>query len=325
MCGKLLTTAFSPILRDFYDFAATVTGPPHADYPTPAVSNSIILFTGTMADSVRNTIEEYGAERLEPGDVIVAQRPVPDGHARQRHPLLAAGLPRGRDRRLRQPEGAPPRHGRRPCPAASAPRRRTSTRTASCSRRGRSTARAAGAGDVEPDLRQRPLRLVHVPGHADDLRQPRARRAAAPRDRRALRRRGGARRDRVRLRRGCRADDARADGDPRRHVGGGGLRRLRRDRRHRGVPGAREADEARRPGRGRPERHLTAGALVHQRHRARREDDGRDRLQVPLRSAHAVHVRDDAPDRRRRPAGDDRERAAARTAPSSSTGRGPRR
>ena len=45
MCSQLLTTAFSPILRDFYDFAATVTGPPRADYPTPAVSNSIILFT----------------------------------------------------------------------------------------------------------------------------------------------------------------------------------------------------------------------------------------------------------------------------------------
>jgi N-methylhydantoinase B len=79
MCSQLLTTAFSPILRDFYDFAATVTGPPKADYPTPAVSNSIILFTGTMADSVRNTIEEYGPERLEPGDVIVANDPYRTG------------------------------------------------------------------------------------------------------------------------------------------------------------------------------------------------------------------------------------------------------
>jgi N-methylhydantoinase B len=79
MCSQLLTTAFSPILRDFYDFAATVTGPPAADYPTPAVSNSIILFTGTMADSVRNTIEEYGPERLEPGDVIVANDPYRTG------------------------------------------------------------------------------------------------------------------------------------------------------------------------------------------------------------------------------------------------------
>ena len=27
VCGRLLTAAFSPILRDFYDFAATLTGP----------------------------------------------------------------------------------------------------------------------------------------------------------------------------------------------------------------------------------------------------------------------------------------------------------
>ena len=54
MCVRLLTAAFSPILRDFYDFAATLTAPPHVDWVTPAMSNSIMLFTGTMADSVRN-------------------------------------------------------------------------------------------------------------------------------------------------------------------------------------------------------------------------------------------------------------------------------
>jgi N-methylhydantoinase B len=79
MCGRLLTAAFSPILRDFYDFAATLTGPARIDYPTPAMSNSIVLFTGTMTDSVRNTVEEYGAERLEPGDVIVANDPYRTG------------------------------------------------------------------------------------------------------------------------------------------------------------------------------------------------------------------------------------------------------
>ena len=31
MCSRLLTAAFSPILRDFYDFAATITGPPQID------------------------------------------------------------------------------------------------------------------------------------------------------------------------------------------------------------------------------------------------------------------------------------------------------
>ena len=79
VCGKLLTTAFSPILRDFYDFAGTIVGPPERGYPTPAMSNTIVLFTGTMTDSVRNTIEEYGVERLEPGDVIVANDPYRTG------------------------------------------------------------------------------------------------------------------------------------------------------------------------------------------------------------------------------------------------------
>ena len=54
MCARLLTAAFSPILRDFYDFAATLTGPPEIDYPTPAMSNSIVLFTGDD-DRVRAT------------------------------------------------------------------------------------------------------------------------------------------------------------------------------------------------------------------------------------------------------------------------------
>jgi N-methylhydantoinase B len=79
MCARLLTSAFSPILRDFYDFAATLTGPPEADYPTPAMSNSIVLFTGVMMDSVRSTIEEYGPDRLRPGDVIVANDPYRGG------------------------------------------------------------------------------------------------------------------------------------------------------------------------------------------------------------------------------------------------------
>jgi N-methylhydantoinase B len=79
MCGQLLTTAFSPILRDFYDFAATVTGPPAEHYPTPAVSNSIIFFTGTMTDAVRTTVEEYGLDRIGEGDVIIANDPYRTG------------------------------------------------------------------------------------------------------------------------------------------------------------------------------------------------------------------------------------------------------
>ena len=79
MCAQMLTTAFSPILRDFYDFAAVLTGPAEEGYPTPAVSQSIIFFTGTMPDAVRNTVQEYGPERLQPGDVLFANDPYRGG------------------------------------------------------------------------------------------------------------------------------------------------------------------------------------------------------------------------------------------------------
>lgn len=94
-CAKLLSCAFSPVLRDFYDFAATLTGPPQIGYPTPVVSKSFMAFTGTMTESVRNTIEEYGVERLEPGDVIIANDPYRTGtHVNDMlfiRPVFAAG------------------------------------------------------------------------------------------------------------------------------------------------------------------------------------------------------------------------------------------
>jgi N-methylhydantoinase B len=79
MCARLLTSAFSPILRDFYDFAATVAGPPELGYPTPAMSNSIILFTGSMMEAVRTCVEEWRPERLKPGDVVIANDPYRGG------------------------------------------------------------------------------------------------------------------------------------------------------------------------------------------------------------------------------------------------------
>ena len=75
VCQRLLSCAFSPLLRDFYDFAATVTGPPELGYPTPVVSKTFMAFTGTMTETVRNTIEEYGPANLEPGDVIIGNDP----------------------------------------------------------------------------------------------------------------------------------------------------------------------------------------------------------------------------------------------------------
>lgn len=79
MCTGLLTNAFSTILRDWYDFAATVSGPPEMDYPMSAVSNSLVLFLGTMPEAVRNTVEEYGPERLKPGDVLMCNDPYRTG------------------------------------------------------------------------------------------------------------------------------------------------------------------------------------------------------------------------------------------------------
>lgn len=75
MCSGLLTTAFSIILRDWYDFAATISGPPSQDYPMAAVSNSLVLFLGTMTDAIRNAVEEYGVDRLKPGDVLICNDP----------------------------------------------------------------------------------------------------------------------------------------------------------------------------------------------------------------------------------------------------------
>jgi N-methylhydantoinase B len=80
MCTGLLTSAFSVILRDWYDFAATISGPPAANYPLVAVSNSMLLFTGTMGDGLRNSVEEFGPERLQPGDVLLVNDPVRAGN-----------------------------------------------------------------------------------------------------------------------------------------------------------------------------------------------------------------------------------------------------
>lgn len=75
MCADLLNNAFSSILRDWYDFAATITGPPEQDYAMSTVSNSLAVFLGTMGDAVRNTLKEYGVENVRPGDVIIANDP----------------------------------------------------------------------------------------------------------------------------------------------------------------------------------------------------------------------------------------------------------
>jgi N-methylhydantoinase B len=75
MCTGLMTNAFSQVLRDWYDFSATIVGPPHMNYPMSTVSNSMGAFVGHMAEAVRVTFEEYGPDEVEPGDVIIANDP----------------------------------------------------------------------------------------------------------------------------------------------------------------------------------------------------------------------------------------------------------
>src|SRR4051795_2651291 len=75
MSTGLFREAFSPILRDWYDFACTLSGPPEAGYPMAVVSNSLMVFLGTMADAVRNTVEEFGPENLSEGDVLICNDP----------------------------------------------------------------------------------------------------------------------------------------------------------------------------------------------------------------------------------------------------------
>lgn len=75
MSTGLMFSAFSPMIRDWYDFAITISGPADMDYPMPAVSSSLLVFLGTMEDAIRNTVEEYGLDRLKPGDVLVCNDP----------------------------------------------------------------------------------------------------------------------------------------------------------------------------------------------------------------------------------------------------------
>lgn len=79
MSTGLLREAFSPIIRDWYDFACTISGPPELDYPMSVVSNSLVVFLGTMGDAVRNSVAEFGPENLSPGDVLICNDPYRTG------------------------------------------------------------------------------------------------------------------------------------------------------------------------------------------------------------------------------------------------------
>jgi N-methylhydantoinase B len=71
----LLHRAFSPIIALSYDFAAAICAPPKQDYSMAAVTNGLVVFLGTMADGVRAAVEEFGVERLTPGDLLICNDP----------------------------------------------------------------------------------------------------------------------------------------------------------------------------------------------------------------------------------------------------------
>jgi len=72
MSTKLQSNAFSMVIRDMSDFCATISGPPEIGWPMPAASLSNPIHWGPVPDSVRVVLEEYGLEKLRPGDLLIA-------------------------------------------------------------------------------------------------------------------------------------------------------------------------------------------------------------------------------------------------------------
>lgn len=67
--------AFSPIVSLVYDFSCVIVGPRDVDYAMGAISDGLPTFIGAMTEAVRNTVEEYGYEKLREGDVIIGNDP----------------------------------------------------------------------------------------------------------------------------------------------------------------------------------------------------------------------------------------------------------
>ena len=75
MCGQLVSQAFSPIIRDYTDLSGALTGPPCSGYAMPAVAETLPLFFGSIAEAVREAMEEYGLDNLVAGDVLIVNDP----------------------------------------------------------------------------------------------------------------------------------------------------------------------------------------------------------------------------------------------------------
>lgn len=75
ICTDLLHRAFSPIITFSQDFVGAIVGPPGQGYPLAAVNKGNVIFLGSLSTGVRNTVWEYGLERLEPGDLLISNDP----------------------------------------------------------------------------------------------------------------------------------------------------------------------------------------------------------------------------------------------------------
>lgn len=75
ICTALLHRAFSPIITFSQDFVGAIVGPPEQGYPLTAVNKGNVIFLGSMSTGVRNTVHEFGIERLAPGDLLICNDP----------------------------------------------------------------------------------------------------------------------------------------------------------------------------------------------------------------------------------------------------------
>ncbi|HEY6533476.1 MAG TPA: hydantoinase B/oxoprolinase family protein [Acidimicrobiales bacterium] len=71
MANQVRSHAFSPVIRDGSDLCAMVSGPAELGYAMAAVSETMPLFYGSIPDAVRIVIEEYGADEMDEGDVLI--------------------------------------------------------------------------------------------------------------------------------------------------------------------------------------------------------------------------------------------------------------
>lgn len=71
MSNQFRWHAFSAYIRDAADLCGTLSGPPSLGYPMAAVSETVPLFYGSIPDAIRIVLEEYGPERLVPGDTLI--------------------------------------------------------------------------------------------------------------------------------------------------------------------------------------------------------------------------------------------------------------